>query len=234
MLVCPQGRLIGYGHREGSSSTFVSMQGQKDDFERAHRVALQHLQLIETWVELQKCLLEQHYIKLGRPRNNGDVTRAHNSSFTCWFKQKKQELAKNNTPSMEDERLIFSLSRGPSHNVKTYQAFDINGYRFYTEEKDKKSEYQKSEVTMLSYDDEEATVKERYFGRIENIWELNYCGELVPMFCVRWAKDVVKKGRYFTTMVIPDAKSKNSSVKNEPWVLGSQVAILLHYRPVKA
>ena len=37
------GRLIGYGHREGSSSTFVTMQGQKDDFERAHRVALQHL-----------------------------------------------------------------------------------------------------------------------------------------------------------------------------------------------
>ena len=45
---------------------------------------------------------------------------------------------------------------------------------------------------MLSYGDDEATVKERFFGRIEEIWELNYCGELVPMFRVRWAKDVVK------------------------------------------
>ena len=43
------------------------------------------------------------------------------------------------------------------------------------------------------------------------------------MFRVRWAKDVVKEGRYFTTMVIPDAKSKNASAKNEPWVLASQV-----------
>jgi hypothetical protein len=43
------------------------------------------------------------------------------------------------------------------------------------------------------------------------------------MFRVRWAKKVEKEGRYFTTMVIPDAKSKNASVKNEPWVLGSQV-----------
>ena len=43
------------------------------------------------------------------------------------------------------------------------------------------------------------------------------------MFRVRWAKDVVKEGRYFTTMVIPDAKSKNASAKNEPWVLVSQV-----------
>ena len=43
------------------------------------------------------------------------------------------------------------------------------------------------------------------------------------MFCVRWAKDVVKEGRYFTTMVIPDTKLKNASAKNEPWVLASQV-----------
>ena len=76
---------------------------------------------------------------------------------------------------------------------------------------------------MLSYADDETNVKERFFGRIEEIWELNYCGETVPMFRVRWAKKVEKEGRYFTTMVIPDAKSKNASAKNEPWVLGSQV-----------
>ena len=74
------GRLIGYGHCEGSSSTFVGMHGQKDDFKRAHRVALQHLQLIETWVELHKCLLEQQFIKLGRPRKKGDVTIADRKS----------------------------------------------------------------------------------------------------------------------------------------------------------
>ena len=49
---------------------------------------------------------------------------------------------------------------------------------------------------MLSYGDDETTVKERFFGRIEEIWELNYCGQLVPMFHVRWAKDVVKEDRY--------------------------------------
>jgi hypothetical protein len=43
------------------------------------------------------------------------------------------------------------------------------------------------------------------------------------MFRVRWAKKVKKEGRYFTTMVISDAKSKNASAKNEPWLLGSQV-----------
>jgi hypothetical protein len=43
----------------------------------------------------------------------------------------------------------------------------------------------------------------------------------------RWAENVVIKDRYFTTMVIPEAKSKtlgaNITAKNEPWVLASQV-----------
>ena len=43
---------------------------------------------------------------------------------------------------------------------------------------------------MLSFADDEATVKERFFGRIEEIWELDYYGETVPMFRVRWAKNV--------------------------------------------
>jgi hypothetical protein len=46
----------------------------------------------------------------------------------------------------------------------------------------------------------------------------------MPMFRVRWAKNVKKEGWYFTTMVIPEAKSSaNVHAKNEPWVLVSQV-----------
>ena len=92
----------------------------------------------------------------------------------------------------------------------TYQAYDINGYTFYTEEKDMKSDYQNSEVTMEAYN---GKVKKRYYRRIEEIWELSYAGETVPMFRVRWAKSIVKEDQYFTTMVIPDAKSKNASRK---------------------
>jgi hypothetical protein len=44
------------------------------------------------------------------------------------------------------------------------------------------------------------------------------------MFRVRWAKNIKKEGRYFTTMVIPKAKSSsNVQAKNDPWVLASQV-----------
>ncbi|KAK1648278.1 hypothetical protein QYE76_066083 [Lolium multiflorum] len=217
------GRLAGVGHREGYRSVHVGIENRRDDFERAHRVALQHLKLTEPFVQEHKSMVEQNYIDMGRPRKMGDVTKKHNSSFTRWFKQTQLAEAQRNTPSTEDEKLIYTLSQGPAQNLRTYQGYDINGYRFYTEEKDRNSENQNSGVTMLSYADDETNVKERFFGRIEEIWELNYCGETVPMFRVRWAKKVEKEGRYFTTMVIPDAKSKNASAKNEPWVLGSQV-----------
>ena len=72
-------------------------------------------------------------------------------------------------------------------------------------------------------------VKERYYGTIEEIWELGYSREHnVAMFRVRWAKSVVKEDRYFSTMVILEAKSKsasaNNTAKNEPWVLAKHVA----------
>jgi hypothetical protein len=73
-------------------------------------------------------------------------------------------------------------------------------------------------------------VKERYYGRIKEIWELDYCGEKVPMFHVRWAKSVRKEDRCFTTMSIPEAKFTTAKSRAahvianaEPWVLATQV-----------
>ena len=140
-----------------------------------------------------------------------------------WF---RDEL-RANPPQMnafEEENIMFALSQGAARNLMTYQAYDINGYTFYTEEKDMKSDYQNSGGTMEAYI---GKVKKIYYGRIEEIWELSYAGEKVPMFRVRWAKSVLKEDRYFTTMVIPEAKSKsagaNITAKNEPWVLATKV-----------
>jgi hypothetical protein len=202
----------------------VVFKARQPDFDRAHQVTLQHLELVAPWVLEHKSFIENKFSDTGRRRTKGDVTREHNSSFTRWFKEKLLQLHHGNTPSTEEEKLLFALSQGPAMNVRTYQAYDINGYTFYTEKKDQSSEHQNSGVTMLSYVNEESTVNERFFRRIEEIWELNYCGEKMPMFWVRWAKNVEKEGRYFTSMVIPEAKSSmNVHAKNEPWVLASQI-----------
>ena len=117
----------------------------------------------------------------------------------------------------EDDIFLFALAHGPATNLQTFQAYDINGFTFYTKKKDKNSDYQNSGVTVESYTDDVLT---RYYGRIEEIWELNYSGEKVPMFRVRWAKNVTPEDRYFITMSIPKAKSSAKvTAKNEPWVL---------------
>jgi hypothetical protein len=59
-------------------------------------------------------------------------------------------------------------------------------------------------------------VKERYYGRIEEISKLDYSGERVPMFHVRWAKSVRKEDRYFTTMSITEAKSVDAPDQGVP------------------
>src|SRR3954470_8754522 len=45
------------------------------------------------------------------------------------------------------------------------------------------------------------------------------------MFRVRWAKNVERENRYFTTMSIPDAKNAivNVIAKNEPWIHAKHV-----------
>jgi hypothetical protein len=70
-------------------------------------------------------------------------------------------------------------------------------------------------------------VKLRYYRIIEESWELDYSGEKVSMFFVRWAKIVVRVECGFTTMCILETQSKtarvNITMQNEPWVLAKHV-----------
>ena len=88
-----------------------------------------------------------------------------------------------------------------------------------------KSDFQNSGVTIECMTDDNGST-ERYYGRVEEIWELNYSGlHNATMFRVRWAKNVERENRYFTTMSIPDAKSATVNViaKNEPWIHAKHV-----------
>ncbi|KAK1684682.1 hypothetical protein QYE76_045530 [Lolium multiflorum] len=175
------GKLAGWGHRDGSREMHVDFKGRIADFERANLVALQHIDVVDPWVVEHKTFIAKTYSDQGQQRTDGDIIKEHNSTFTRWFKDKMLTYPIDEDSSAE-EKLIFALSQGAEHNLMTFQAYDINGYTFYTEEKDMKSDYQNSGVTMESYTGD---VKQRYYGKIEEIWELSYAGENVPMFRVR-------------------------------------------------
>jgi hypothetical protein len=181
-------RIDGWGHRKGHCEMHVDFIGQHADFDRANLVMLQHMQLTDPWVEEHKSSIAKKYSNRGKLRTEGAIIKENNFNFMTWFKDKI--LA--NTPPMqssEEEKLIFALSRGAEPCLMTYHAYDINGYTFYTEEKESNCDYQNSGVTMEAYTSD---VKQRYYKRIEEIWELSYAGEKVSMFRVRWVIRLIR------------------------------------------
>ena len=68
----------------------------------------------------------------------------------------------------------------PLFTIITYQAYDINGYTFYTIAQDGKSIYQNSGVRVDAIDNDMET--DTYYGQIEEIWELDYVGLKVALF----------------------------------------------------
>ncbi|KAK1663795.1 hypothetical protein QYE76_051954 [Lolium multiflorum] len=137
-------RFEGVGHKNGRKELHVHMSGRTSDFDRANLVALQHIELIDPWLKEHKTMIENS----GKPMmTEAEIYREHNSSFARWF---KDHIDANPPPMDSDkDKLVLALSHGPAPNIMTYQAYDINGYTFYTEEKDKNSVYQNSGVIAV-------------------------------------------------------------------------------------
>jgi hypothetical protein len=62
------GRIHGFGHRDGFVPMHVVFQARQPDFDRARRVALQHLELVEPWVLEHKSFIEKKFSDMGRWR----------------------------------------------------------------------------------------------------------------------------------------------------------------------
>jgi hypothetical protein len=82
------GRLAGWGHHEGHREMHVDSQGRRTDFERANLVTLQHIEVVNPWIQEHKKSIMKKYSDRGQQRTDGEVTKEHNSGFTRWFKAK--------------------------------------------------------------------------------------------------------------------------------------------------
>jgi hypothetical protein len=70
-----------------------------------------------------------------------------------------------------DDTTLTRLATGPSSNVNSWQAHEINGYTFYTKSKDNKSVvYQNIGVPIDVVDKSRNNIT--YYSFIEEIWKL--------------------------------------------------------------
>jgi hypothetical protein len=120
-----------------------------------------------------------------------------------------------------EDKMMKMVASQPSSCVTSWQAYDNNGYTYYTKEKDKKSVAQNSGIRIESIDPQ--GLKTTYYGYIQDIWELDYGLRIqIPIFRCQWVKQPngVSVDNYGLTLV----DLKNVGHQDDPWVLADRVA----------
>jgi hypothetical protein len=125
------------GHK---SFTDVTYQRVRD----AHFSIKQQLAIVRPYVENH--LQELHK----RIQDETFILKQHKLHFTTWLKDLNIPIG--DTP---EEKMIYLLAAGPHSVVKSWQAYNINGFTFYTKAKDSRSQCQNSRVRVDAEDSTE-------------------------------------------------------------------------------
>ncbi|XP_076912650.1 uncharacterized protein LOC143571021 [Bidens hawaiensis] len=136
------------------------------------------------------------------------------------------EMLRSTNPNKDD----IWLEDGPDCRVKSYQGYDINGYTFYTNDREKKSVVQNSGVTLIAsttelYGQRRETMtkiaKDSYYGVIQEIWELDYHDFKIPLFRCKWVNNHtgVQVDKYGFTLV----DHATDDYRFEPFVMAKHV-----------
>nr|KYP34028.1 hypothetical protein KK1_045064 [Cajanus cajan] len=168
---------------------------------------------------------------------NADVLEEHlvcngiDKSYSCWTKHgetKNHIFAEHNANSSLISNRLRWLANGPTFQVFSYTAYMINGYTFYTKERDDKSTMQNSGVTLVAKSMHISSAKDRtpiyanmsYFGVIEHIWELDYKTFQVPIFGCKWVDN--NSGVRQDETGFMQVNFNKVGYKDEPFILASQ------------
>ncbi|XP_070025158.1 uncharacterized protein [Nicotiana sylvestris] len=178
-----------------------------------------HIYLLNNCDEVQEYIRE-YEVEVSNQRRGSKWSKAknHSQNFSQWFEIRS---LKEDVPD-----LIKQLSIGPNSIAKRYFGYLINGYRFHTRQRDARRKIQNSGVTLVALTTSFASSKDKnpvdanmtYYGRIVDIFELDYYGHFkVVLFKCDWYE--VEEDIYGLTYVYFNKKC----YQNEPFVLAYQV-----------
>ena len=134
---------------------------------------------------------------------------------------------------MEESRVSVSqtlrwMSHGPKAHVLSYSGYIINGFRFFTKDRDDTSSVQNSGVAVMAETMQVCSSKDKkpivsdmtFFGTIQQIWELDYVVSKVVVFKCKWVDSSrgVKVDDGFTVVDL-----SKTSHKSDPFILADQV-----------
>lgn len=140
-------------------------------------------------------------------RNSQWLQSQHSKTFIKWLKEEVDKRVNNGEDICES---LVSISKRPNFAVRKYMGFAINGYKFHTTSRDETRTTQCSGVSLVAHAMQIASAKDNnpvygnvtYFGRIKEIWELDYRKFTVPVFLCDWVDSrAVQKDKLGFTVV---------------------------------
>jgi hypothetical protein len=152
-----EGRLLG----KGTIGRIACFSNDTDLFNKAHLAVMQQSTLVTAYIEEHTQIISSQTPS----KTEAWVTRHHLENFPLWL---SEQVIGASTIHPQ----VALLARGPSSTIVKFQAYDINGYAFYTRDQNRKTTHQNSGVRIDAMDNNNN--KNSYYGVIEEIWELEY------------------------------------------------------------
>ena len=131
LMSCHEGRLKGKGILGKKSNMHIP----ESEIRKANFTVLQNSSLVALYMDEHINIIWSD--NLGK--SEAWITRYHIDNFVVWLREKL----------MGDGTIVEQLqwlAKGPSMTIMQYQAYEINGYTFYTRAQDEKSTNQNSGV----------------------------------------------------------------------------------------
>ncbi|XP_060171665.1 uncharacterized protein LOC132602887 [Lycium barbarum] len=202
----------------------------------AHRYVLLNCAIVMPFVDEFR-----QYIKRsskGRKPSPTDIEKRVNKEFVDWFKKR---IMNPDTIDTIFADLIF-LARGPSVNARRFTAYNINGFKFRILAREEGLKTQNSGVFLTSntscvassVDGNLRQADLPYYGKLEDIIEINYYGRFrVVLFKCKWADPTrdrgYKKDRWnFNCVSFDRLIHSGEREEHEPYIEASQAQMVFY------
>ncbi|KAJ9544535.1 hypothetical protein OSB04_024242 [Centaurea solstitialis] len=172
--------------RRRSSNTTID----EKSISQAHRYVLFNIESVTSFREEHKRIVKGQYHARQMPEY--EIDKIHCQHFSNWFKRRVARMEEQGVEVTED---IKWLSRGPLRSVQQYSGYLVKGYRFHTLEREGSLKTQNSGLVVTVKGASYASSRDRrhvdgvvnYYGKLNDIIELNYSGQIrVVLFKFYW------------------------------------------------
>jgi len=152
----------------------------------------------------------------------------------------------NNNPEAYSDK-IRALAQGPLQQAKRFTAYNVNGYKFRTLQREQGMKTQNSGVFSSFGTKSYASTSDNrpieglvpYYGKLVDIIELNYYGRfMVHLFKCQWSNTtnsryIRKDALGFTSITFSHLKHTGEREDDEPYIQASQAQLVYYVEDKK-